>query len=293
MQLGQEKAINRVALSAYTIDGKHLLNSTDTLSVDQQAHTLTLFLTAFAFDYAADITFAYRMNQGEWITLDKGENIITFQHIPYGTSTIEAKAMDNYGQWSAPSVITTLVHPRPWYAYLWIPALIIAVLATAFIYRRYQKKQKAKYAERIRKYQSEKDDLQRKLEEAERKAKEIGYDNQEIEENYQKLSASDQEFIEKAKNFIVKNLSNVEYGVDALSADLCMSRMSLYRKIRNIIEKSPTDLIRDTRLEHAEMLLKTTSYSINEISDLCGFSYPSYFTKCFKEKYGKAPKEYR
>lgn len=291
--LGQERAVSKTALAAYTIDGKHHLFSGDTLQIGNKVHAITLFLTAFIYDNAQDITFAYRINNGDWSELDKGENTLTFQDLPYGNIMLEVKTMDSYGQWSDPQSVVTLVHPRPWYVYLWIPILLIAGAAAIFYLRSYRKKQKARYAERIRKYESEKDELQRKLDEAEERAREIGYKQAETEENNEKLSNGDRLFIDKAKQLIVKNLSNVEYNVDALSADLCMSRMSLYRKMRTIIQKSPTDLIRETRLEHAEMLIKTTDYSINEISDLCGFSYPSYFTKCFKEKYGKAPKEYR
>lgn len=292
-QLGQEKAVSRIAMSAYTLDGRHALNSSDTINTDGKSHALTLFLTAFTYDVADDITFAYRINGGEWNELDKGENTVTFQSIPYGLCLIEAKAKDNYGKWSEPYTIAHISHPRPWYAYLWIPLILLAVAAIAIFYNMYRKRQKALYAARIRKYESEKDELQRKLSEAEKRAEEIGYRHEDPEEEHEERSPIDQQFLDKAKKLIIKNLSNLEYSVDSLSSDLCMSRMSLYRRIKDILKKSPTDLIRETRLEHAEMLLKTTDYSINEISDLCGFSYPSYFTKCFKERYGKAPKEYR
>lgn len=292
-QLGQERSIVRTALSAYSIDGDHHIATSDTLPLSSQAHALTLFLTAFVYDDTDNITFAYRIDGNEWHQLDKGDNTITFPTIPYGTSSIEAKAMDSYGQWSEPFLVAVLSHPRPWYAYLWIPLATGAIAAGGLFYRRYHKRQKTRYAERIRKYESEKDELRRKLEEAEQKAHEAGYHEESAAQQYGPLSTADQQLLDKAKALIAQNLSNVEYGVDELSGDLCMSRMSLYRKLKGIIQKSPTDLIRETRLEHAKMLLKTTSYSINEVSDLCGFSYPSYFTKCFKELYGKSPKEYR
>ena len=292
-QLGRERSVSHTAVSSYTLDGAHNILTCETLHISSKAHSLTLFLTAFVFDNPRDITFAYRINDDEWSTLDKGENMLTFQQIPYGSSRIEVKAMDNYGQWTDPQVVATLVHPRPWYAYLWIPILLTAGVAGILYYRSYRKKQKARYAARIRKYEGEKEELQRKLEAAERRAEEIGYKQEEPESAHEQLSSSDQQFLDRARQLIMENLSNVAYNVDALSSDLCMSRMSLYRRIKDLIHKSPTDLIRETRLEQAEMLLKTTDYSVNEISDLCGFSYPSYFTKCFKERYGKAPKEYR
>lgn len=47
------------------------------------------------------------------------------------------------------------------------------------------------------------------------------------------------------------------------------------------------------RLRLAENLLTHTPRSINDISAMCGFADPSYFTKSFKAAYGVTPKEYR
>jgi AraC-like DNA-binding protein len=120
----------------------------------------------------------------------------------------------------------------------------------------------------------------------------MGYKESNPSENYTSLSFQDKDFVDRCQNLVEKNLSNIEYGVDSLSQDMYMSRMNLYRKLREITGKTPTEFIRDIRLVHSLMLLQTTSYSINEISDLVGFSYPSYFTKCFKDKYKKSPKSF-
>ena len=225
--------------------------------------------------------------------MEKGDNSISFSQIPYGNSNVQVKARDAYGQWSDTFNVITISHPRPWYSHLWIPALIAILAGGLWAYHKRKRIQKQQLADRIRKYEAEKDELTLKLQEAERKAEEMGYEKEDTDSEYAALSAADRQLMEKAKGFVTNNLTNVEYGVDELSSDLCMSRNNLYRKMKSIIGKSPTDFIRDIRLEHAAMLLSTSSYSVNEISDLTGFSYPSYFTKCFKDKYGKSPKEYR
>ena len=107
------------------------------------------------------------------------------------------------------------------------------------------------------------------------------------------LSVGDQEFLDKAVAAVAANITNTEYSVDALASDLCMSRANLHRRMRAVANQTPTDFLRNQRLERAAHLLRTTSHSVNEIADLVGFSYASYFTKCFKEKYGVMPKEYR
>ena len=82
------------------------------------------------------------------------------------------------------------------------------------------------------------------------------------------------------------------YSVESLAEDLCMSRANLHRRMKAAAGMTPTDFIRGQRLERAAWLLRNTSHSVNEISDLVGFSYASYFTKCFKEKYGVLPKDF-
>jgi AraC-like DNA-binding protein len=38
--------------------------------------------------------------------------------------------------------------------------------------------------------------------------------------------------------------------------------------------------------------METHQYTISEIAYQTGFNSASYFTKCFKDQYGKAPSEY-
>ena len=107
------------------------------------------------------------------------------------------------------------------------------------------------------------------------------------------LTVSEQEFLQHITQFIDENINNEKYGIHALSADMCMSRANLYRKLNALTGQSPTDFIRNRRLERAAELLRNTNYSVNEVADLVGFSYATYFTRCFKEKYGVPPKDFK
>lgn len=53
------------------------------------------------------------------------------------------------------------------------------------------------------------------------------------------------------------------------------------------------ELVSRYKLEHAAILLQSTTLSIDEISDECGFNYRSYFDRRFKIFYGITPREYR
>ena len=104
------------------------------------------------------------------------------------------------------------------------------------------------------------------------------------------------DFQKKLVSFIEQHLSESDYGVEQLACDLCMERTGLYKKLMASVGETPVSFIRNVRLgKAAELLISSSadSMTVNEIAERSGFSSPSYFTKCFKEKYGKKPSEYR
>jgi AraC-like DNA-binding protein len=46
------------------------------------------------------------------------------------------------------------------------------------------------------------------------------------------------------------------------------------------------------RLKYALKLMEEKKYNFSEIADQAGFNSLSYFTRSFKDQYGKAPSEY-
>jgi AraC-like DNA-binding protein len=52
---------------------------------------------------------------------------------------------------------------------------------------------------------------------------------------------------------------------------------------------SAGEFIMNIRLEHAWKLLSERALTVKETAYKCGFNDSSYFTKCFKKKYGKLP----
>ncbi|WP_288286794.1 helix-turn-helix domain-containing protein [uncultured Prevotella sp.] len=84
----------------------------------------------------------------------------------------------------------------------------------------------------------------------------------------------------------------LHYSVEQLSNDLCMSRMTLYRKIQSSTGQKPTEFIRTIRLRRAAELLREGRLTITEISYATGFSSVSYFSRCFRTMYGVAPTQF-
>ncbi len=105
----------------------------------------------------------------------------------------------------------------------------------------------------------------------------------------EKTTTLDNEFIQKALHFINENISDSQLSVELLSSKVFLSRSQLYRKIKTLTGVSVNEFIRNVRLEKAKSLIEQGNSNINEISYKVGFTSPSYFTKCYKIKYGHLP----
>ena len=100
-------------------------------------------------------------------------------------------------------------------------------------------------------------------------------------------------FISRFREVVESRLDNSDLSVDDLAADMNLSRVQLYRKVKAVTGSSPVELLRTARLNRAYQLLLTTDNSVSEVAYAVGFTAPSYFTKCFKEEYGMVPGDVR
>ena len=71
------------------------------------------------------------------------------------------------------------------------------------------------------------------------------------------------------------------------------SRAKVFRLFERYAGCSPNEYIVKYRLEKSKELLCDTELSIFEVSELCGFNTPSYFTSVFRHDTGVTPREYR
>lgn len=99
-------------------------------------------------------------------------------------------------------------------------------------------------------------------------------------------------WLKKAIDLVGEHLSDEHYGVEQLSADLCMSRMTFYRKIQSATGQKPTEFIRTIRLRRAAELLHEGRLTVSEISYATGFSSVSYFSRCFRTMFGVSPTQF-
>lgn len=106
------------------------------------------------------------------------------------------------------------------------------------------------------------------------------------------ISSRDEGLVRKVIAIVEENISNPEFSVEALSKEIGMSRIHLYRKLNSISGKTPLEFIRSIRMERAARLLEQSQLTISEIAYQVGFNNPKYFTKQFREEFGELPSAY-
>ena len=107
------------------------------------------------------------------------------------------------------------------------------------------------------------------------------------------LIQKDLEFVRNVHEIIEKNLQNEDFNVNTLAEEMGLSRSPFFKKLKSLTGFAPVDLVKEIRLTKALNYVETTDMNFTEIAYIVGFRDPGYFTKCFRQKYGKTPKEYR
>jgi len=102
----------------------------------------------------------------------------------------------------------------------------------------------------------------------------------------------DEEFLKQAIAIVEEYLADAEFSVDKFSREIGMSRSNLYLKFKAITGESATDFIKRIRFSKAVELMQSKRYTIAQITYMCGFNSPSYFSTAFKQYYGCMPSEY-
>jgi transcriptional regulator GlxA family with amidase domain len=76
---------------------------------------------------------------------------------------------------------------------------------------------------------------------------------------------------------------------DELARSVGLSVRQLERLFRKDLGASIADTGQTIRLEHAFQLLRSTDFSVTEVSLICGFRSTSHFSRVFKQKFERAP----
>jgi signal transduction histidine kinase/DNA-binding response OmpR family regulator/ligand-binding sensor domain-containing protein len=107
------------------------------------------------------------------------------------------------------------------------------------------------------------------------------------------INNDEKDFIKKVIELIRDNIDNENLQSLFIEKELGISNSQLYRKIKQIFNFTPSDLIRTIRLKHAAELLRKNVLTVSEVCYQSGFNNRSYFYREFKKVYNITPKNYQ
>lgn len=113
-----------------------------------------------------------------------------------------------------------------------------------------------------------------------------------IEPNPLQAESPDERLLQRVMTYIENRLAEPGLSVDDICDEIGLSRTQLYRKMKALTGLSIGEIIKEIRLKRAQQLLRGTTFNINEIAYMTGFSDPDYFRKCFKARFDISPTEY-
>lgn len=107
------------------------------------------------------------------------------------------------------------------------------------------------------------------------------------------LKTSDEILMEKIMKTINQHIANPNFNVEMLAEEVGLSRVHVYRKLKELTNVSARDFIKNIRLKQASILLKEKGLSISDVAYATGFTTLSHFSTSFKELYGVSPTDFK
>ncbi|MCB9356930.1 MAG: response regulator [Lewinellaceae bacterium] len=112
-------------------------------------------------------------------------------------------------------------------------------------------------------------------------------------DNGSAVLSADENWLEEVTRLTRHHLDSSQFNVDLLADLLGMKRTAFYQRIRQTSGLSANQFIQEMRLQKArEMLEAGKLRSVKDAAEAAGFRSTDYFSRLFRQRYGKSPAEY-
>ena len=102
-----------------------------------------------------------------------------------------------------------------------------------------------------------------------------------------------EQVIDRSAAYIETHYGDADLSNESLAHMSALSSCYFIRQFKNIRGITPHQYIQAVRIRSARQMLTTTSRSIEDIADICGFSNASHFIMVFKRMTGITPLQFR
>ena len=254
--------------------------------------------------------FAWRLKgfHDEWQT-GPADSRAVFLNVPSGDYSFEVCHLNPEGSPDSETKVLRVNIQHPWYATFWAWMAYIVLLAgtVAFVvhFMKVRRQLQIERTERekaqsiansaISRAQEFRETLSAIFGQRPSDAHSPGTVSESAASSLEGASAStpDSKFMNEISDIVNRHIGDPEFSAAALCAESRWPAKQVYRKIKQLTGLGTVEFIRDIRLSQAASLLEQGRLSVTEIMYKVGFTTPSYFSKCFKARYGLTPSEYQ
>ena len=106
------------------------------------------------------------------------------------------------------------------------------------------------------------------------------------------MKGNNELLMERIMKAINQNLGDSDFNVDRLSQEVGISRAQLHRKMKEMTGISPSEFIRNIRLEQAARLLREQKINVTQVTYIVGFANLAHFSTVFRKHFGVSPSDY-
>ena len=258
---------------------------------ESDQRSLTIHFAALDYENDYLMQYAYRLAEdesGKWNYIGRDPSI-SFSQLRPGKHTLIVRSTNADGVWcNNEATLTIHVEPMLWER-VWFRILLLLLViglstwsVLTWLRRRQQHREREQRLESIMRQYSE---LQ---EQSREQAHSVKYALSEPE-----IVNPDEEMMNQLMAFIEQRISDENLRIEDMADAVGMGRTVFYGKIKELMGVSPSDFLKQIRMQRAEQLIRKSKMTFSEIAYAVGFTDPKYFTKCFKKQTGLTPSEYR
>ena len=117
------------------------------------------------------------------------------------------------------------------------------------------------------------------------------YENRDDKDKTEVYDYSPEIYVNTALEYMHEHYSNTR--ISEVASFIGISRYYLTHIFKEKLNISPQEYLLNYRMEQGSRLLRTTSLSVQAISEKVGYENPLTFSKTFKNKFGLSPRKYR
>ena len=248
---------------------------------------LTISFAATDYEDNYLLQYAYRMdNSRQWNHIGSSSRI-AFSDLPPGRHVLTVKSTNCDGVWTDnESQLTIYVVPRLWERpWIQMIALLVVISLSSWSIIAWQRRRQHN-REREQRLESILHQY-RELQES------VAQQQREYRLSKPTIVDEDEQMMDRLMKFIEQHIGDADLRIDDMAEAVGMSRTVFFEKVKSLVGLSPSDFLRQVRMQRAQQLIEKSHMTFSQIAYTVGFTDPKYFSKCFKKQTGMSPSEYR